>query len=286
MTRATTFLLVFLSLSLLYPPTPSLAGRRSARHAKKSAEREARELFRQGDAHYRAGRYQEAAAAFEKAYELSNRPALLYNLANAHERLGNRGRAATYLRKYLEHPNVRSREAVEQRAARLEALHREKLDKEAAARRAAEKREAEVRAAAAARRRAAAQRPAPPPPPPRRSRLPAYLTLGVAGGVAIASLALALASKSAGDDAAAHCSGGVCLSAARDALDREKGLALGADIGFGLALVSAGVGTWLLLRTFGGAHTERVTAARTSARMRLQPLVSAHGGGLGLVGTY
>src|SRR5262245_14114470 len=53
-----------------------------------SADKEARKLFFRGDRMYEEGKYEEAVAAFEKSYALSHRPELLFNLANAYERLG------------------------------------------------------------------------------------------------------------------------------------------------------------------------------------------------------
>lgn len=47
-----------------------------------------RELFREGERHYHGGRYEEALAAWQLAYQLSGRIALLYNLAQAYSRLG------------------------------------------------------------------------------------------------------------------------------------------------------------------------------------------------------
>ena len=49
-------------------------------------DEKARLLFKEGDGHYAAGRYEKAIELFEQAYELSKRPDLLFNLANAYER--------------------------------------------------------------------------------------------------------------------------------------------------------------------------------------------------------
>jgi hypothetical protein len=51
-------------------------------------EREARHLFAQGEAAYRAGQYEAAATAWNRAYELSGRGVILYNVAQAYDRLG------------------------------------------------------------------------------------------------------------------------------------------------------------------------------------------------------
>ncbi|MBX2804205.1 MAG: hypothetical protein KTR31_41475 [Myxococcales bacterium] len=80
----------------------------------------ARELFMEGDAHYAAGRYEEAAIRFHEAYQLSARPELLFNLANVYERLTEYDRAAEYLRRYLQSPGVDDVESARQRLRRLE----------------------------------------------------------------------------------------------------------------------------------------------------------------------
>ena len=58
-----------------------------------TTEARAKELYENGAALYEEGRYEEAILAWEEAYRLSSRPVLLFNIANAYERLG-RGRGA------------------------------------------------------------------------------------------------------------------------------------------------------------------------------------------------
>lgn len=60
----------------------------------------AQTLFANGERLYEEGRYEQAIAAFEEAYALSHEPALLYNEANAYERLGNLDKALEVLGKY------------------------------------------------------------------------------------------------------------------------------------------------------------------------------------------
>jgi len=61
---------------------------------------QARELYKLGAGLYRAGRYREAIASFEEAYELSDNKKILYNIANAQERLGDLEGAIASLREY------------------------------------------------------------------------------------------------------------------------------------------------------------------------------------------
>jgi tetratricopeptide (TPR) repeat protein len=50
--------------------------------------------------HYAAGRYAESIGKFEAAYLMKQLPAILYNLAQAHRRLGKAGQALRYLKLY------------------------------------------------------------------------------------------------------------------------------------------------------------------------------------------
>ena len=58
--------------------------------------------FTIGQANYANGGFDTAAAEFEEAYRLSNRPALLYNVYVAHRDAGHRAEATAALRQYLE----------------------------------------------------------------------------------------------------------------------------------------------------------------------------------------
>ena len=60
----------------------------------------ARHLYRNGELLYAEGLYSDAIAAWESAYDLSDRPLLLYNMANAQERLGRWEDALQSLNRY------------------------------------------------------------------------------------------------------------------------------------------------------------------------------------------
>jgi len=47
-------------------------------------DKEARQLYSQGQIHYSLGEYEQAVGAFRRAYELSGAPGLLFNIAQAH----------------------------------------------------------------------------------------------------------------------------------------------------------------------------------------------------------
>jgi tetratricopeptide (TPR) repeat protein len=78
--------------------------------------------FQSGQAYFETGEYESALNEFTRAYELSGRPALLYNIVLVHERLGNLEPAIEYLRRYLaEAPEAEEhRPTLEARIASLE----------------------------------------------------------------------------------------------------------------------------------------------------------------------
>ncbi|MBI4509046.1 MAG: tetratricopeptide repeat protein [Deltaproteobacteria bacterium] len=58
--------------------------------------------FQAGEQYYLRGRYEQAVSEFREAYRLSQRPALLYNIAQAYERLGDIPKAREHLKAYLD----------------------------------------------------------------------------------------------------------------------------------------------------------------------------------------
>jgi tetratricopeptide (TPR) repeat protein len=78
--------------------------------------KEAREHAHLGDKYYNLGRWDEAIAEFEKAYDLRNDPAFLFNLAQACRRRGDYRRAIDLYTNFLQHdPNSPLRPKVEER---------------------------------------------------------------------------------------------------------------------------------------------------------------------------
>jgi tetratricopeptide (TPR) repeat protein len=83
----------------------------------------ARQLFRQGQARYDLGQYQEAVALFEEAYELAPAPLLLFNIAQSYRRLGRCPQALASYRSFvrLATPETPERAEAETRIRALEA---------------------------------------------------------------------------------------------------------------------------------------------------------------------
>jgi tetratricopeptide (TPR) repeat protein len=218
----------------------------------------ARELYLRGDRLYAEGSYDEAVVAFEKAYELSQRPALLYDMANALERLGRYEEALRRLQDYVPYAPEHQRGSVLKRIRSLESRAEEQRRREGAAPPPASSRNTPP----------GVDEPSVPPPP----EPPAPPILGYAiGGAGIASLGLGLvfglSASSARSDAEAQCvsngAGTYCPKSVESLLSDADGRALVADIAFGVGLVAVGVGAYLVLThdPEAGTSTELRTAA-------------------------
>jgi tetratricopeptide (TPR) repeat protein len=86
---------------------------------------DARQHFLAGQDYYTQGRYEKAISEFEEAYRLDPRPLLLYNIAQAWEKLGDLVKSVDYLKKYLEaDPNNEERTTLLNKLASLQ----ERLD--------------------------------------------------------------------------------------------------------------------------------------------------------------
>ncbi len=80
----------------------------------------ARRYFEAGSTRYQDGDYAGAVDDFQRAYELSHRTGLLYNLYLAHERLAHLEQAADFLQRYLDaEPVLDEREQLQLRLQNL-----------------------------------------------------------------------------------------------------------------------------------------------------------------------
>jgi hypothetical protein len=95
-----------------------------------SADERARELYLRGDRLYAEGNYDGAISAWRDAYTLSQRPALLYDLANALERLGRYEEALHYLNLYAPNAPDHQRHIVLKRIHALEGRAEEQRKQE------------------------------------------------------------------------------------------------------------------------------------------------------------
>lgn len=226
-----------------------------------SDDDKARQLFVDGDRAYAEGRYEDAVDLFARAYELSARPLLLFNLANTYERLGRYGDAAEALRRYLPDAPAAEREALRKRIARLDERERARQQRE---REITELRARECPTCAVCPDASACPDCPTCPEPPRqpRSRALAYSLMG-AGALAVTTgVVFGFVALDRGADADALCRDGLCPVDARGPIDDQKRYSLAADlsIGAGVALAGAGFYLWWRARD-ADARDERAAIA-------------------------
>lgn len=219
----------FATLVISLGAAPSLAQRASA----SASDERARELYLLGDDLYSQGRYEEALAAFEESYRLSERPLLLFNIANAQERSGQWQGAIESLERYLPHADEAERSRVE---SRIESLRRrvERLE----AMNQVPEGQPDVT-------------PEEPEEEPRSLAGPLVLATGgalLAGGVVSAILA-----KGARDALESDCTviegRRLCPDTSAGDRDRDLRASVFADVLFVASAAALGVGLWLLLRS-------------------------------------
>jgi tetratricopeptide (TPR) repeat protein len=88
--------------------------------AESPVEQEARERYSAAQKLFDQARYEEAAAEFQKSYELSRYPAILHKIALSYDQLGNLDKAIEYYQKYLDaDPKSERRAGIEARIAKL-----------------------------------------------------------------------------------------------------------------------------------------------------------------------
>lgn len=109
---------LLLSVCVLAVCVPVSRG--EAQAPRDAAEEQARAHFNTGTVAFGAGRYGDALVEFQKAYALSQRPKLLYNIGVASDRLRHDGDALAAFEQYLQRvPDAPERAEVEARIAVL-----------------------------------------------------------------------------------------------------------------------------------------------------------------------
>jgi tetratricopeptide (TPR) repeat protein len=232
---------------------------------------QARQLYLEGESHYAAGRYADAAEAFERAYQLSRKPALLFNLGNAYERLGRFDKAAETLQEYLRSPKARGVDLVRQRIERLNRAHMRQQQEEAEAA-AVAKRAAEAEAAAS-----------------KKTPVlwPAYTAFGVSAAAFATMITFGVLSQSAGSDAKDLCTDdGFCPIEADDDLSKEKTFAVVSDVMLGVGIASAGVGIFLLVRALLATNDGEEESAEQAGSVSFIVSPAPSGAEVGLVARF
>jgi len=219
-----------------------------AQDAQDATSQQARDLYRQGDRAYREGRYEEAVEAFQQAYELSGRPQLLYNMANAYERLNRLTDAVAALEQYAPEAPEGDRTVIQSRITQLEA-------------RIATERDAAEHASA----EHDAHQDASPPSSGTSSQRGHDLTgpavlMSIGGAAIVASIVMGVLALSDSNAARSACMvvGGrtICPESAHGNSDAARNLALATDISWGVGATAAAIGlVWLIVDLSSGSSS-------------------------------
>jgi tetratricopeptide (TPR) repeat protein len=254
-------------------PAPAWAQQKpdSAASDKDTRDARARELWMRGNNLFEQGKYEEALAAFEESYRLSERPGTLVALANTYELLGRLAEAVTALRRYEPHAQAGENRVIRERISSLERRVKERPQGPDGAGAAAGNTSGQASG------EVSGQMSEPVAPAPRRRERPlaAWIVTGAGGAVVVAGLGLGLAASATRSDIDARCGSyqgqTYCPIEARPLIDRHRRLALGTDLalGVGLAAMAAGA-VWLLL---GGDDAETQPAISISPGLQEVRLV-------------
>ena len=88
------------AIALLLAATPALAAPK--KEAPKADQKDADKHFKSGVALYKEGKFTEALAEFERAYEIAPHPLVLNNIAACHRELSQYGEAVKYYKRFLD----------------------------------------------------------------------------------------------------------------------------------------------------------------------------------------
>lgn len=242
------------------------AGPVSAQTRPDPNEERAKELYQNGALLYEEGRYEDAIIAWQEAYRLSEKAQLLYNIANAQERIGRYQDALDTLSRYRAYAAADEREALDRRIRNLE----RRLDESTAT--------PATPATTTTPTPTPVATPAPVSPPPtapaedkRGVRVLPIALYGVgAVGLGVGGV-FALSARGARAEANELCvdaAGGLlCPDSAADALARDARSSTLADIGFGVGAAGVLGGTLTLL--LGGGTQASVSSLPGGAAFSL-----------------
>ncbi len=246
-----------------------------AQSGERASEPAAREAFERGRAFYDSGAFEEASAAFEEAYRLSGRDALLYNLYLAYRDANEQEKAAQALRSYLQKvPQIENRAQLEARLAALEqGLARERARREAQAQAQAQAQTPSASAAPAGPESAVEAGGAAEPAAPSAASAPVGSARAIAGitlasvgaGMLATSIATGVLASRRAQKLEDRCMEKVCDPSLKDTAESGKRLAHATDalLFGGLAVAATGTVLFLLAR-----RDLREDSARAGPRLR------------------
>lgn len=225
-------------------------GSLSTGHAQDDELERGRLHFQAGASYYEAGDYEDALREFTRAYELSHRPELLFNLHLCHQQLDQLDLAVERLAEYLDQVDeVPNRQNLERRLENLRTQRGADAGDEVA--------------------------PPVEPTPEREANVPMIASFAAGGvGVVLAGVFGGLALAERGSLSDRGC--GVDLACDAGTLRTR---AILADVGLGLAAVGVGLGVVFLLLGRRGDD-------QANARLQLRPAAGPNGGGALLVGRF
>ena len=245
--------------------------------ARAADDTRARELYENGALLYEEGDYENAVVAWKEAYNLSERPLLLFNIANALERIGEWQEAHDYLNRYRAWAPAEERDTLDRRMKAIERRLEQSRREDAANQDATTTGGDNELTTTPVGGGAVAARVGPNPGP--IVLLGAGLA-GVANGGVFTGLAM-----SARSDAAALCAANgddiLCPDTARQALDNDRTYSLVADISLVAGGVTAAAG--LVLAIVDGV--QRGSNKKATA-IRIIPGASPEGGSVVLVAEF
>ncbi len=251
---------------------------------------QARRLFEAGAQHFDVGDYQVAQHQFERAYELSKRVPLLYNISLAAELAGNLSTAVSSLELYLQSEEARDRRPHMERLKNL----RQRLAEQQAA---AAKLKTEDLAKELEQLRAQVEAGSEPPElrvlpvvfKEGRRKVPvsAIVSFSAAGVGALmaTSFGILALNKNRKLEDGCHAVGN-CTDNERDTLRRYTILA---DVGLAVMITGAGLGTFFLVRDRKKARAREKDRGKITpfeSTVSVLPYAGPRGGGLAARGSF
>ena len=225
-------------------------------------ESQAREAFQRGRIHYDNGEFDQAAVAFEQAYSLSHRHALLYNLYLAYRDANQQEKAAEALRNYLDRVEViENRPQLE---ARLKAL-----EEGIAARKAEEAAQAQAEAAPTTAAPVASSQEGASELENKRWWLMPVAIGGAGAAILLGGVATGVMANSKQKELDDKCTNGTCDPSLKSTADSGKTLAVVTDIALTVGGLTLATGVVLLFVKKPKAAEQPATSASAVCTPRL-----------------
>ncbi len=214
-----------------------------------STDEKAREHYLRGERYYAEGDYELSIQEFRAAYDLSNRPKLLFNLANAYERLSRFELAIEALRTYSATLPEYERNALSKRIQNLETRADEKAKRDEALVALSKQKATEAKVVGTQPQSTILQNGTTTTEQSevKSSDTLGWAVLGTGVGVIGVGGIMALLARNARNKAEPNCLNDFCVEGAQEFIDDDKRYSLFADIAFGVGTVAAVTGLVFLI---------------------------------------